>query len=77
MGITVRTFQPFPNPGCKKPSRELQFKHCTESVLTVGIRHDDIWALPSKLQRHSLQVTLCCSLLDQMPNLYRKEQNQD
>lgn len=40
-----------------------------QQLLTVCIRHDDIWALPSKLQGHPLEVTLCCSLLDQVSNL--------
>lgn len=42
-------------------------------VLTVCIRQDDIRTLSSKLQCHPLQVTLCCSLLDQVPNLHRGE----
>lgn len=44
-----------------------------QQVLTVGIRHDDVWTLPSELQRHPLQVTLCCSLLDQVPNLQQEK----
>lgn len=41
----------------------------SQQLLTVCIRHDDVWALPSKLQGHSLEVTLSCSLLDQVSNL--------
>lgn len=41
----------------------------SQQLLTVCIRHDDVWALPSKLQGHPLEVTLSCSLLDQVSNL--------
>lgn len=41
----------------------------TQQLLTVCIRHDDVWALPPKLQGHPLEVTLSCSLLDQVSNL--------
>lgn len=46
-----------------------QRSNIAQQLLTVCIRHDDIWALPSKLQGHPLEVTLCCSLLDQVSNL--------
>lgn len=41
-----------------------------EEGLTFSIGHDDVWALPAKLKSHSLHIALCCSLLDQVPNLY-------
>lgn len=42
-----------------------------EEGLTFSIGHDDVWALSTKLKSHSLHIAVCCSLLDQVPNLYR------